>query len=66
MELFRATEREAKTKAYSKEGLSRSNSLDPRDQDKQDKSRWISECLDRLQVNMDEYDAEVSCLIWKK
>ena len=48
-------ERELKTKAYSKEGLARSGGDDPRDEMRE----WIHDSTDRLQADVDIWEAEI-------
>jgi len=50
MELFRVCEKETKTKAFSKEGLARQASTDPKDAEREEKRAWVNGCLERLQV----------------
>mgnify|MGYP002393864511 CR=1 FL=1 len=49
MEKFKVCEREAKTKAYSKEGLQRSASADPQEKKRMETREWISDFIDTLQ-----------------
>jgi CCR4-NOT transcription complex subunit 3 len=48
MEQFKVCEKETKTKAFSKEGLARHDTLDPHEQEKQDKREWLEECIQKL------------------
>lgn len=41
MERFKAVEKEAKTKAYSKEGLTGSTKVDPKEKEKEDVRMWL-------------------------
>lgn len=59
MEQFKICEKETKTKAYSKEGLAREDKLDPREQDKLNKSEWAQGCIDRLSELNETLDGEV-------
>ena len=54
MELFRVCEKETKTKAFSKEGLARQASTDPKDAEREEKRAWVNGCLERLQVRAPE------------
>ena len=49
MERFKVCEREAKTKAYSKEGLLRSAAADPQEKKKNETRDWITESIENLQ-----------------
>ena len=48
MERFKACEKEMKTKAYSKEGLTNSARMDPREKEKHETSNFISSMLEEL------------------
>jgi len=50
MEQFKICEKDTKTKAYSKEGLARSSTLDPKEAEKEEKRTWLNECLDKVCV----------------
>jgi len=54
MEQFKAAERELKTKAFSKEGLARGDSKDPRSQMRD----WLNDTTERLGGDMDLWEAE--------
>jgi len=65
MERFKAFERESKTKAFSKEGLARTGRRfndDPEEQAKAQAREILNEYIDRLQVQMDEFEAEIETL----
>ncbi|PVV00365.1 hypothetical protein BB560_005258 [Smittium megazygosporum] len=62
MERFKAIEKEMKTKAYSKEGLSQSAKMDPREKQKLDILNWLSEMIDKLTTQIDVYEAEAEQL----
>ena len=62
MEQFKVCEKETKTKAYSKEGLARSDILDPHEQEKQDKRDWLQECIEKLNELVDSTEADIERL----
>lgn len=62
MERFKVVERETKTKAYSKEGLTSGTKLDPAEKERSDISRWLNECLDTLNIQIDQFEAEIESL----
>ncbi|PVU97430.1 hypothetical protein BB561_000534 [Smittium simulii] len=62
MERFKAIEKEMKTKAYSKEGLSQSTKLDPREKQKQEIVNWLTEMIDKLSTQIDVYEVEAEQL----
>jgi len=45
MERFKVIEREAKIKAYSKEGLGAMGKVDPKEKEKEEITSWLSVCL---------------------
>jgi len=45
MERFKVIEREAKIKAYSKEGLGAMGKVDPKEKEKEEMTSWLSVCL---------------------
>lgn len=59
MEKFKILEKEMKIKAYSKEGLTLSTRLDPKDHEKQAISIWINNCVSRLSSEVDQFEAEM-------
>eukprot|EP01147_Barroeca_monosierra_P006228 gene6228-7434_t len=59
MERYRDLERDAKTKAYSKEGLDRQARLDPEEQEKQEKLDWINKTMEELRVRIDLLEASI-------
>ncbi|EGD80142.1 hypothetical protein PTSG_13104 [Salpingoeca rosetta] len=59
MERYRDLERDAKTKAYSKEGLDRQARLDPEEQEKKDMQDWINKTMDELRVRIDLLEASL-------
>ncbi|KAK9240382.1 Not1 N-terminal domain, CCR4-Not complex component-domain-containing protein [Lipomyces kononenkoae] len=62
MERFKACEKEMKTKAYSKEGLTASLRLDPREKEKQETGQFISSMIDDLDRQVETLEAEVESL----
>ncbi|RKP36499.1 Not1 N-terminal domain, CCR4-Not complex component-domain-containing protein [Dimargaris cristalligena] len=62
METFKACEKEMKTKAYSKEGLSQTAKLDPKEKAKLEVSNWISSIVDQLNTQIDILEAEAEGL----
>jgi len=61
MEKFKICERETKTKAFSKEGLSLDRT-DPKNKEKQKIREWVTECINSLRVQCDTMEAEVESL----
>ena len=59
MERFKAAEREGKTKAFSKEGLIKAASLDPKAKAKQEVRDWMNSTVDKLNSQIDELEAEL-------
>ncbi|KAK9487106.1 Not1 N-terminal domain, CCR4-Not complex component-domain-containing protein [Lipomyces starkeyi] len=62
MERFKACEKEMKTKAYSKEGLTASLRLDPREKEKQEMGHFITSMIDDLDRQVETLEAEVESL----
>lgn len=62
MERFKACEKEMKTKAFSKEGLSAGHRLDPREQLKQETVTFISAHVDELSRQVESTEAEIEQL----
>ncbi|EFR02727.1 CCR4-NOT transcription complex subunit 3 [Nannizzia gypsea CBS 118893] len=58
MEQFKAVEKEMKTKAYSKEGLSAAARLDPKEKEKADTCDFLSLTVDILQQKIEAMEAE--------
>ncbi|KAJ3307869.1 CCR4-NOT transcription complex, subunit 3, partial [Gonapodya sp. JEL0774] len=56
MERFKAIERELKTKAYSKEGLSQPGKVDPLDALKSQITTWLGDQLERLSALVDKLE----------
>jgi len=62
MERFKVVERETKTKAYSKEGLTSGTKLDPVERERSDLSQWLNQCIDNLNIQSDQFEAEIETL----
>lgn len=61
MERFKACEKEMKTKAYSKEGLSVTR-LDPKEREKMEMGNFITSMIDDLDRQVEQLEAEVESL----
>ncbi|XP_068760566.1 CCR4-NOT transcription complex subunit 3-like isoform X2 [Montipora capricornis] len=59
MERFKVVERETKTKAYSKEGLGLAAKIDPVTKEREEARIWITDVLDRLQIEVDQIESEI-------
>ena len=62
MEKFKACEKEMKTKAFSKEGLTAATKLDPKAQEKYEVTTWIQTKVEELQIQIEQSEAEVETL----
>ncbi|EED18813.1 CCR4-NOT transcription complex, subunit 3 [Talaromyces stipitatus ATCC 10500] len=62
MEQFKAVEKDLKTKAYSKEGLSAASRLDPKEKEKADTCDFLSNMVDELQQRIEAMEAEEEVL----
>ena len=63
MESFKAVEKEMKTKAFSKEGLSQNTKQDPREKERDDLCDYLNEKLEEInQVLTEELEAEAASL----
>lgn len=62
MEKFKATEKEMKTKAFSKEGLIAAMRLDPAEKAKHEASSWITQMIDELTRQVELAEAEIETL----
>ena len=62
MERFKACEKEMKTKAFSKEGLSLQAKLDPKEQLKMEMASWVSNMVDELSRQVEVTEAYVESL----
>lgn len=58
MEQFKAVEKDLKTKAYSKEGLSAASRLDPKEKEKAECCDFLSNMVDELQQRIESMEAE--------
>ncbi|BFZ57524.1 proteinral negative regulator of transcription subunit 5 [Savitreella phatthalungensis] len=59
MERFKACEKEIKTKQYSREGLNNASRMDPREREKHDLCRWISDSVDELERQIEQAETEL-------
>jgi len=59
MEKFKIVERETKTKAYSKEGLTSGQKLDPAERERCEISQWLNKCLEDINIQIDQFEAEI-------
>jgi CCR4-NOT transcription complex subunit 3 len=62
MEQFKAVEKEMKTKAYSKEGLSAASRLDPKEKEKVEACDFLSSMVNELQQRIEAMEAEEETL----
>ncbi|CAD6909003.1 unnamed protein product [Tilletia caries] len=62
MERFKACEKEMKTKAFSKEGLSAAMRLDPAEKAKMDMGQWLSTQVDELAHQIEASEAELETI----
>src|ERR1700760_202127 len=62
MEMFKAVEKEMKTKAYSKEGLQASQKLDPKEREKVEMCEFLSNMVDELGRQVEQNEAEEETL----
>ncbi|KAI9789120.1 MAG: general negative regulator of transcription subunit 5 [Peltula sp. TS41687] len=58
MEKFKAVEKEMKTKAYSKEGLSAAAKLDPKEKEKVEACQFLSSMIDELERQIETMEVE--------
>ena len=56
MEQFKAVEKEMKTKAYSKEGLSAAARLDPKEKEKVDICNFLSNMVEELERQIETFE----------
>jgi CCR4-NOT transcription complex subunit 3 len=66
MERFKACEKEMKTKAFSKEGLSLQAKLDPKEQLKIEVAGWVANMVDELGRQVEGTEAEMETLAGAK
>ena len=59
MERFKVCEKEFKTKAFSKEGLSQAPKEDPKDKERNKVRKWIAASLSKITEQVDVYEAEI-------
>ena len=62
MEKFKAVEKEMKTKAFSKEGLSAAAKLDPKERERQEASQFLSGMVEELERQIETLEAEDEAL----
>lgn len=62
MEKFKACEKEMKTKAFSKEGLTQSAKLDPKQQEKLETTHWLQTQVEELLLQVEQAEAEIETL----
>ncbi|XP_061764406.1 CCR4-NOT transcription complex subunit 3-like isoform X2 [Nerophis ophidion] len=62
MERFKIVERETKTKAYSKEGLGLAQKVDPAQREKEEVGMWLTNTIDTLNMQVDQFESEVESL----
>ncbi|TRY69235.1 hypothetical protein TCAL_10736 [Tigriopus californicus] len=62
MERFKVVEKETKTKAYSKEGLTSGGRLDPAERKRAETSQWLNQCLDAINLQIDTFETEIESL----
>lgn len=62
MERFKVVERETKTKAYSKEGLGLAAKIDPVTREKEEFRNWLTDAIDRLNVQVDHFESDLEAL----
>ncbi|KAJ3770962.1 Not1 N-terminal domain, CCR4-Not complex component-domain-containing protein [Lentinula raphanica] len=62
MEKFKACEKEMKTKAFSKEGLTQATKLDPKEQEKEEIMAWLQTKVEELQMQIEQAEAEIESL----
>ncbi|XP_033837261.1 CCR4-NOT transcription complex subunit 3a isoform X1 [Periophthalmus magnuspinnatus] len=62
MERFKVVERETKTKAYSKEGLGLAQKVDPAQREKEETGQWLTNTIDMLNMQVDQFESEVESL----
>jgi CCR4-NOT transcription complex subunit 3 len=59
MEKFKACEKEMKTKAFSKEGLTQTTKLDPKAQEREELIGWVSTHIGTLEQQVETAEAEI-------
>ncbi|XP_015417140.1 PREDICTED: CCR4-NOT transcription complex subunit 3 [Myotis davidii] len=58
----KVVERETKTKAYSKEGLGLAQKVDPAQKEKEEVGQWLTNTIDTLNMQVDQFESEVESL----
>ena len=53
---------ECETEAYSKEGLTNSARMDPAEKEKAEVMNWLNQCIDSLNIQVDQFEAEIESL----
>ncbi|XP_052059389.1 CCR4-NOT transcription complex subunit 3-like isoform X1 [Mytilus californianus] len=66
MERFKIVERETKTKAYSKEGLGAAAKMDPHSKEKGDVTNWLSQTIENLNLQLEQFESRIEQLTTKK
>lgn len=66
MEKFKAVEKEMKTKAFSKEGLSAPGKRDPKEQEKEEAGEFLSDMIANLEGQIEAFEAEEERLLAAK
>lgn len=66
MERFKIIEKEVKTKAFSKEGLSQAVKLDPKDAQKVSALNWLVSSKEKLNIQIDMFEARIEALSLKE
>lgn len=61
MERFKACEKEAKTKAFSKAGLGLQAKLDPEEKAKQEARDWLNDQVEALQIQVNNIGHVTNC-----
>jgi CCR4-NOT transcription complex subunit 3 len=62
MEKFKAVEKEMKTKAYSKEGLSLATKIDPKDRERLDMVEFLQHMNEELEQQVEKIEADVEIM----
>lgn len=62
MEKFKTCEKEMKTKAFSKEGLTQAVKLDPKEQEREEIMAWLQSKVEELELQIEVSEAEIESL----
>ncbi|KAH6621774.1 CCR4-NOT transcription complex [Boeremia exigua] len=62
MEKFKAVEKEMKTKAYSKEGLSLASKIDPKDRERMEMVEFLQHMNEELELQVEKIEADVEIM----